>query len=265
LKILRMLRSNMRRAIINKRFIIAVLLIAIFEYMDVFHLIYSNYADGSSSDMAGYTLVELLLSTGVTMFWGMSITVCLMPYSCAYIEDEENNSVTYMSVRSSKVLYSVSTVLTCGLSAFLCVVLGKVLFFIISSFSCDVCNPYTLEMYGDFITSLSEGNYWGFIAGNVILCGLRGSFFALVGMLTSCYVKNKMVIYSTPILLFYFFTKFGYFNLHLPEYLDIVAIYMTYVFGNKHELFSILYAFAFTLCVGVITAYSVNREVRRRY
>ena len=260
-----MLNSNLKRAILSKRFVIAVILLALFEYMDVFRMIYENMRYQLYDSGGGYTLVDLLLSTGNTMFWGMSITVALLPYSCSFVEDENNNSITYMSIRSDKCLYSIATVMACGISAFICTIMGKSLFLAVSSMTCEPCNQYTLEVYGNYITSLSNGDYWGFIIGNVILSGLKGSFFALIGLLISSFVKNKMVIFATPVLTYFFFIKFGYYNLHLPKYFDIIAIYMTYVFEEKYEILSIVYAFAFTVCVGILTIYMINKKLRRSY
>lgn len=45
----------------------------------------------------------------------------------------------------------------------------------------------------------------------------------------------------------------GYGTLSLPPYLNVTGIYFDFVFGNDKELQSLLYAFSFTITIGIIS------------
>ncbi len=262
MKLIRLIWVNLKRAVFSKRFVFAVLLVVLFEYLDVFSYLRENIENIKMGYSPMYTIVDLMQLSGTTMFWGLSFSVSLLPYSGIFVEDDKNNFLTYVTLKTNSVLYSIATVTVCAVSAFLCVVFGKIIFFIIISSVSDLCNQRTLEAYAEAYESLSKGNYLLYIAGNIVLCGARGAFFALLAMLVSTIVKNRMVIYATPVLFYFFMIKVGYYNLHLPRYLDVGIIYIFYIFGNTHEIFSILYAIMFAMCFGAVTACVLNKKIK---
>ncbi len=262
MKLIRLIWVNLKRAVFSKRFVFAVLLVVLFEYLDIFSYLRENIESIRLGYSSRYTIVDLMQLTGNTMFWGLAFSVSLLPYSGAFVDDEKNNFLTYVTVKTNSVLYSVSTVVTCVISAFLCVVIGKIVFFSLISPVSGVCSLDALEAYGSVYESLSNGDYVLYILGNVIICGARGAFFALLAMMVSTVIKNRMVIYATPVLFYFFLVKVGYYNLHLPRYFDIGIIYISYIFGDKYEIFSVLYAIMFTLCVSVLTIFALNKKVK---
>ncbi len=252
----------LKRAIFSKRFIVATLLVAVFEILNIFPLFYDGIIQGEDGIRNSYNLVELIRFSGVTMFLGFAFSVSILPYSGAFCDDKETSVLQSIVSRSSSSKYTFATTVACGISSFLCVFIGEILYLCFYGLFVDVCSQNTLENLSSF-PSIKNGHYYLFIAGIVILRSFRGAFFALMSLLVSSFVTNRLVILSIPHILYFFFITFAYKILHLPYYLNVFAVYFNHLFGDDKELESIMYTAGFTIAIGIVTGCILGRRVRR--
>lgn len=79
----------------------------------------------------------------------------------------------------------------------------------------------------------------------------------------SAFIQNRLVLLLLPFILFYFLMHIGYGTLSLPPYLNVTGIYFDFVFGDDKELQSLLYAFSFTITIGIISDILFAKKIRR--
>lgn len=250
-----MIRINLKRAMFNIPFIITIFAIGILELLDSV----GNYSEGR-------TTFEIFLISGLTMFSITTYAVSTLPYSRAYCEDAESGMMTNILNRSSSIKYTIALMIACGIASFIAVFCGEIVCILIYNIKCDFIDDITIATnsgYGGAPSLMNSGHYNIYILCEILLRAFRGSFFGMFALTMSAFIKNKFVIISTPVLLFYMLMRVGYGIFNLPIYLNIRGVYFCFVFGNEKEILSVLYTFAFTLCCGVICGLIMEHKVRR--
>ncbi|MBE5940713.1 MAG: hypothetical protein E7266_10005 [Lachnospiraceae bacterium] len=255
----------LKRAIFNVRFLSMVILLALCELLNVLPRIIDSAYWLNGRLYFGTTIIDLLFAEGATLMFCCTLIIPLVPYSCSLCDDVKNGMITSIVIKSGRYRYAIATALAVAISGFVCVFLGETLFMSVCSIFVDICRPERLQNYT--FVSLMEGKPLLFLFFKIMLKALRGSFFALIALLISVYVKNRYLILALPVLIYYFLSYFGYFYLKLPVYFDVVAIFFAYVFEPRSisEGYSILYAFACTLLTGFLTAALVAKGVKKCY
>lgn len=250
-----------KRAIWNRWFLVSVVLTAVLIIMDLMPSFVSGITEFEGETYYSYSLVSLMQLSGLTMMLGFSLVSSSLPYSGAFCDDYETGTLISFMSRSTGMGYSVGTVAACGISSFLCtfiaqlICLGAYKIFIPISSGDDAAGIQT--------GLLAEGRFILYILCLMILSSLRAAFFAIVALALSTIVKNKYVVYSVPLILYFFLMKLGYGVLNVPGQLNVLGVYFGFTFGNDHEILSLLYTAVFTVLSGVIAGAVLLRKVRR--
>ncbi len=240
-----------KRALLSRRFLVAVLLIAFLRILDLFPAAWSG----------SYTVVSLYSLAGTTMMNLVAFPISILPYSACFCEDRQSNYLLLIRSRISTGSYCLHTVLVCALSSFLCVMLGESLSLLFFGTFLDLADSF--DFSNTNLVSLANGHSLLYLMEFVCLRSLRGAFFALTSLAASAYTKNKFVIYSLPLLLYFFFMNAGY-GLGLPDSVNI-TMYNFPLFGPSKELLSMAYTFMFTIFIGIFAGLLLKNRVRREY
>lgn len=250
-----------KRAIINRWFLVAVVLTAVLFIMDLMPVFLSGITEFEGETYYSYSLVSLIQLSGMTMMLGFSFVSSSLPYSGAFCDDYETGTLISFMSRSTGMGYAVGTVTACGISSFLCtfisqcICLGFYKIFIPVSSGTEALDAQS--------GLLSEGRFILFIFSMVTLWSLRAAFFAIVALALSTIAKNKYVVYSIPLILYFFFMKLGYGVLKVPGHLNVLGVYFGFALGDDREILSLLYSAAFTVIAEVIAGAVLLRKVRR--
>ena len=248
------------RAVLSKRFLCSFLLVFILNVMDLLPIFLSGVKNIDGEIYYSYSVIDLSMLSGNTMFLGFSFIACVIPYSGMFCDDYESRFIIPFVKRSSGEGYGAGTSAACGFSSFLCVFLAQIACF--GFFMLFIPFKGIHDSHMDY-SLMAEGKYILFMLARVLVFSLRGAFFALVSLALSAYVKNKYVIFSVPFIMYYFLMKFGYGVLNVPGYLNVLGIYFNFVFGPEYELFSLFYAFIITVITGIIAGGILSHKVRR--
>lgn len=260
----KLLAADLKKQIWSRTFLMCVLGVALLEVLDTLpNCLQSSYRDGDGLLRFGTTVINLLETGGLTMFQLMVLSVCTLSAACCYCIDTESGILHEILVRSSCRTYTAAAMISCALTAFLCMVLGDA---VMTAFYSGLLPVHReeAEAYQYSWPLLKDGHYAGYIAVVILQRGLRGAFFALAAFMLSGFVKNKFVIVSVPVLIFYFLQRFGYG--YLGAAFDRVNVQMVYYFFLlKTETLSVLYALGYTIAAGILFGIVFYKGMRRTY
>lgn len=169
--------ADLKRAIANRKFALLVIMVAVLECMDALPqlLIGAEIKDGRI--ILYQNVTDMIMNNGAsTLYHLLSCTVGVMVFAGSYCEDAENKFITNIVYRSSCSRYSAVKVFTCIVSAFLCIVIGKLLYVCILSLMLPL-SAENNDIYQGSWQTLQQGRYWLFILYRLLLGGLQGAFF----------------------------------------------------------------------------------------
>lgn len=249
----------LKRAIKNRWFIVSVVLTAVLFIMDLMPVFLDGITKIEGKLYYTYDLVSLMKLSGLTMLLGFSLVASSLPYSGAFSDDYETGTLISFMSRSTGMGYAVGTVTACGVSSFLCTFIAQCICIGVYKIFIPISDGTLVSESG----LLMDGQFILFLFCLVIRSSLRAAFFAIVSLGLSTVVKNKYVVYSVPLILYFFLMKLGYGVFNVPGYLNVLGVYFNFVFGDEHEILSLLYTFVFTVMSGVIAGAVMLRKVRR--
>lgn len=261
--------SNLKRAIWKRSFVFAVIGIAVLELLDSFpDMVYGWVMTGGNLRESENVVHLFMISGGNTLYNLLTITVSIIPFVSCFCEDKENKMLTGIVTRSSAGKYAASTMFTCGVSSFLCMLAGELIYLAIVLILYPVADSYG---YTDTWASLVEGHYYYYFMLRILQRGLRGAFFGMISLMISSFVSNRYVILSSPAIMYYVLLYIttdvsAHFNNQILNTFRISAEYFTFQFGLDREGFSLFYTFVFTMVTGyflwVIYRMRVKRSLR---
>ena len=249
----------LKRAIKSRWFLLAVVLTAVLFIMDLMPVFIGGIVKIDGETYYSYNIVSLMRLSGLTMMMGFSLVSTALPYSGAFSDDYETGTLISFMSRSTGMGYVAGTVTACGISAFLCTFIAQCICIGFYKIFIPISDGISISESG----LLMEGHFILFLLCLIILGSLRAAFFAIVALGLSTVVKNKYVIYSVPLILYFFLMKLGYGVFNVPGHLNVLGIYFNFVLGDDREILSLLYTLAFTLITGVIAGAVLLRKVRR--
>lgn len=249
----------LKRAIKNKWFLVSVVLATVLFIMDLMPFFLDSITEIEGETYYRYDIVSLMKLSGLTMMLGFSLVASSLPYSGAFCDDYETGTLISFMSRSTGMGYAVGTVTACGISSFLCTFIAQLI--------CIGFYKIFIPIWDGMPESesglLLDGQFILFLFCLAVRSSLRAAFFAIVALALSTVVKNKYVVYSVPLILYFFLMKLGYGVFNVPGYLNVLGVYFHYVFGDEHEILSLLYTLVFTITSGVIAGAVLLRKVRR--
>lgn len=249
------------RAVLSKRFLLSLCLVSALFIMDLLPSFVSGINVYQGEVYYSYDLISLYMLNGSTMFLGFTFIVTIIPYAGAFCDDYNSGFLIPFMGRTTGMGYAVGTASACGVSAFLCTFLGQVICLLFYNIFIPL-NNHSQYTYSDY-SLVEAGRYILFLLCFIVLYSLRAAFFALVSLLVSTFVKNKYIIFSIPLIMYFLLMKFGYGVLNLPGYLNVLGIYFGFTFGEDNEVISVLYAMSFTVFTGIIAGSVLLRKVGR--
>ena len=202
-----------------------------------------------------YCMSELYELIGITMFGLIMLVVPVLAYSSAFCDDYSSNYLTYVLTKTSKTQYCTNTVIACAISAFLCVFVGELMVSI--GISC------VTSFYNPLYDTLEHALLMGIT--RIILLGLEGAFYSVVTMMLSVFTRNKFVIYTTPLILYFFFMYFGSNILNISTKINPAYVFRNYILGEGNEIGSILYSLVYLIVMMFIAVRVMEKKIERCY
>lgn len=237
----------------------SVMLTAVLFIMDLMPVFIGGITEIEGETYFAYDLVSLMKLSGSTMMLGFSLISSSLPYSGAFGDDYETGTLISFMSRSTGMGYAVGTVMACGISSFLCTFIAQFICIGFYKIFIPIWDGTSMSESG----LLMEGKFIIFLFCLVIRSSLRAAFFAIVALALSTVVKNKYVVYSIPLILYFFLMKLGYGVFNVPGYFNVLGVYFYFVFGDDHEILSLMYTLVFTVMSGVTAGVVMLRKVRR--
>ena len=241
----RLIKVNLKQSLFSLQFVFCLFGIVLLQILDTFHVLIFNMSQTENGKMMfGGTVIGMLDLRNMTLYGLLSLSLCALAASCRYCKDMEGRIFPYLVVRSSYQKYSAASVVSCAVTGFVAMFLGTLL--ILGFYDIFLPVHRDLEAYEFSMPLLRSGYYWGYILVRLCITGLGGAFFSMASFMLSAFVKNKFVLISIPVLVFYFLMRFGYGNFGVE--LDIFNVQRVY-FGWAYpsELRSLLHTFFYTI------------------
>lgn len=258
--LIRLIKVDCKKSIFARTFLFCVLGVGILDILDILpHFLWCFYRDESGMLRVDYTVMDAVRTSGYTMFNMAALSICVLSASSGYCVDIESNMTNEILLRSSYKKYAAASVISCAVTAFLCMILGEIILVVFYR----QFGPVAVEGYTADYPLLQKGHYWLYIMAVLVQRGLRGAFFAMASFMISAFVKNKFVAASIPILMFYFLQHFGYGNFDVS--FDIFNVHVVYYFFRlKTEGWSLLYALSYTIVAGLVFGIIFYKKIKRR-
>lgn len=268
----RMLGTVLVRGMKSFTFAGAVLAVALLHILNVLPVYMEQVYTIDGVRYVQGDILQLFVFGEYTLFPLVALCVAVLPFGFLYCEDKNNNMMQMILQRCPAVKYSFVNMLASGIGSFITVFCGQILFVLAYAMTGLPLHSRSIDSYvgenmGEGGYSLvGDKKYLQLLLAFILLRSLCGAFFGILSTLLSAYVKNKLVITSMPVILYYFLMRFGYGQLQLPVYLNIRGIYWMFVFagqGGQKEWQSIAYTFVMTLGLYILFSFWLEHKIRR--
>lgn len=265
-----MLRSvfvNLKQILTGKVFWLCVCGVVLLEFLDSAPAMYQSFYEDADGMHFSSSVVNIFMLGGMTLYHLLVCTVCIFPYAGSYCDHKQSGYLVSILNRISLSGYAVSSMVTCALSAFLCMMAGEALFIGGLCLMMPV-HVSDMEFYQGSWQSLENGWFGLFFLYRIVLRSLRAAFFAMISLVMSAYVRNKFFVMSVPMMT-YFLTYYVisglqlYAHLDFLGYLNVNILYFTFQLGLDKELQSLGLTAAFTLGIGILGTLIFGRKLRR--
>lgn len=230
------------------------------------------------SGLSGPSVYELIFEMGIREesllnidhVWGRHTILSFVTYALAalpvvgsYLEDYKSGRLNIVLSRISKVQYIVMRVVMVVLIASMCMLMGNILYMLAGHYLLGL--PYAREGDNPVLSSLlTEGRVFLFWFVTEIQNCMQASFYALISLGVSFYIRDSQFITVLPMILRYFFDCFWneYTMTWLPKWLSPRAIYI-YAAGLNDDIIQCVYSVAFTACIAVSIAWLMYIRLRK--
>lgn len=140
------------------------------------------------------TVYQALYSEAFTFILPIA---CTLVASASYLEDLQSGVVRYVMLRTTKKRYRWSKVINCALFGMLVILIAFLLMMVIFF---AVFIPNAGELHS--LKTLDIPYFFPFFQ-RVVLLGLNGSFYALLGGAIAAVTNNKYMAYAAPFIFYY--------------------------------------------------------------
>ena len=197
MNVLRAVKSNLHRAILCPRFLLAVAIGLLIQYMGMWDVI-------AMPDTNVVYLYFWMIYLGT--FQLLLVCVPAMVCSDAFLEDTRDGYLRLAVQRSGLRAYLWAKTIAAALAGFLVMVLSSALFILLLRIGRPV------DEYSDIlnVADIVEGSYaqlvydrksWLYLLMNVLQQGISGAFYACMALACSAFIDNIFVVIASPILL----------------------------------------------------------------
>lgn len=227
------------------------------------------------------TLQNIGIDNVVEMFWMIkfySLFMCIygissFAFSNSLLEDLENKFYHGAILRGEKRAYVKSKAACCFLGTVFVVMAGTLLYAVIlriqmpfyESLEGVNVNVESIRKYDIFGSFIQPGGFLLYVLCSGFLLGLLGGMLALLSMLLSLFIRNRMFVISFPVIAYYFLVNYiegltGTENV----FFNACGIYMyaVYVFENA-PFASFIYAVLLAVVVCILLEKLIYRRLCR--
>lgn len=184
----------------------------------------------------------------------LSYIFCAFPYASCFCEDKENKYFNLEVIRGKLSFYTCSKVIVIFLTAIITMTLGLLIFVtILHTFlpwiTVENSVSQTLLTVGGLHKILQNDHYYLYYLLSGIQQGILAGILSLFGSYLSLFIRNKLLIWSVPVIGYYFF------EILLLEIFGEKSIGLVDLFNSVNRLWTDdLISYLFTVGIGICLA-----------
>ncbi|MEA5047078.1 MAG: hypothetical protein VB034_00575 [Eubacteriales bacterium] len=187
------LHSDLSRAL-SKAFVFSVLGTMLCVLFGAFSDVLAIYMlENPASAQLAHQAITLKALSGSAILFAAPI-LATIPFSGAFVEDGKSGYLKQILPRTTVSRYILGKELACAISGFLTLTLGILAGYVLVSF---------LVVPTERIGETAAQSQLGELAGKLLLFGLAGALWAMLGMLLSTVTMNAYMAYAAPFILYY--------------------------------------------------------------
>lgn len=197
---MRSMLDELRRAILNKGFLLAIVLVFLMYFID------GNQALDEYADVL--SLLDQITDIGA--FTWIIPCVGTLCHAGSFVSEFTSGNVRYRYIRGSIRRYALQKCAAVFVSACLAICIGIGLYGGYAYLVCGrIMNPETLGNYlpyaeHSFHILVAEGHYVGYILVHTLLRGIAAGMWSLTGLCLSTVWKNNYIALFSPVVVIYF-------------------------------------------------------------
>lgn len=188
------IRSDLRRAILSRRFLIGLLgMVAIIAFASIENIL-KTFANGSQP-LAGYhtqLVLDMLTSDAVAL---ATPIICALPFTPAFVEDMQSGFIKQFLPRSGVKSYICGKLIACALSGGLVLAVGIALAALLST-------AIFLPLETPFQGLLPDADL-PVLLEKIGIFFLSGMFWSLLGFTLASITRSRYIAYASPFILYY--------------------------------------------------------------
>lgn len=181
-------------------------------------------------------VINVFVDSFQTITFLIAIMFCSLPYAASLCEDLENNYYRPELTRHKLGIMILSKAVVIFFSAVLTMFIGSLIFAFLLGirYKWDI-----LEGYADFLVDISDmiknNQLVLYVAVMAYKIGTLYGVLALLSTAISLFVKNKLIVYAAPAIIWYLIVDLSGKFPNKPMYLDIYIIFSLYdnVWNNE--------------------------------
>ncbi len=184
------IRNNFIRCIKSYRLLIAIIALSILFLFPIL--------SDESDIMVVSSYIEVLKSNAFLL----AIILCSIPYADSIREDVENNYYRFELIRNRLSTFVLSKVTVILISAILTMLVGTVLlcFLLVFRYEWGVSEDYRFIL-SEVSSVFRSGNLVLYVLMSAYQTGVLCGILALLSAYISLFVRNKLMIYATPVIM----------------------------------------------------------------
>ncbi|RDU23437.1 hypothetical protein [Anaerosacchariphilus polymeriproducens] len=239
------LRMDFNRSIFSCKFVIGIFGVVGVMFFAIFDDIELNN---------NIVYVCTLVLQGVPVL--VSYIFCAFTYASCFCEDSENNYFNLEVIRGKLSFYTCSKVIVIFLTAMITMILGLLIFItILHTFLPWITEEnsvsQTLLTTGGFHRILQNGDFYLYYFLSGIQQGILAGILALFGSYLSLFIRNKLLIWSVPVIGYYFFDIL-LIEIFGEQSIGLVDIFNSVIRLCSDDLISYLFSVGIGICFVVV-------------
>ncbi|WP_026883208.1 hypothetical protein [Clostridium akagii] len=211
-----MIKSQLKKAILSKKFLIIIFIGILIHILGGYNEIHKYlFFDYSSADIQTPQLQaksRLMVKNGLNMYsvWFDSLLLytpfmpimAALPFSLSYLDDVKNGMIKYIDVRINHKKYLVAKLLTNGLAGGIAVSFPTIILTIIVKifFGGSIDTFWAKGIYGGFFSKLLIYNFNLYVIVHIFIEFMFGFAYAGIALAVSSFIKNTIAVMISPFL-----------------------------------------------------------------
>lgn len=215
-----MILIELKRAIKNKKFLVAVLIgiiiASISVYLYIKEYIFFNYNAYDLQTPEAQEKAKLLVEGGLNKYsvWTSQFRlfvvtmpiISVIPFGLSYLEDSEYGIIKNIDIRIKHKKYILSKILVNGITGGIAIIIPTVVMTILVFliFKGDIVDSFGYGTFGGPFASIYSENFQLYLFLHIIINFVFGFAYGNIGLAVSAYLKNKIAIILSPFLFWIF-------------------------------------------------------------